>query len=149
MANRVAALVAKVNKALSTTNTFDRKVYIRTTTSTGGDPLIGRYGTLTITDMLLDPQPMVERLGRERIPGGHAISETYIVGSNMKIGDDYSVFVSSSMISLTQLQSPNVQIVFKDTAGGVEVLSIHDFETITIDSGDVAYAVYCRSGQIT
>lgn len=146
---RVNSFIAKVNRILSTTNGFDRKVYLRTTTSTGGDPLLGRYGTVTINDVLLTPQPFVERLGRERIPGGHTNAQTYLVGSSMKVGDDYSVLVSSSMVSLTQLQNPQCQLVFKDANGNVEVLTVHDFETVALDGSDIAYQVYCRSGQIT
>jgi hypothetical protein len=147
--SRVNSLINKVNRVLNSTNAFDRKVYLRTTTSTGGDPLLGRYGTVSVSDVLLSPQPYVERLGRERIPGGHTNAQTYLVGSSMKVGDDYSVLVSSTMVSLTQLQDPQCQFVFKDTSGNVEVLTVHDFETVTLDGSDIAYQVYCRSGQIT
>jgi hypothetical protein len=148
MSNRLNSLIARTNKALAKTNAFDRKVYLRTTTTSGGDSLLGRYGSISITDSLLVPQPFVERLGRERVPGGHVSAETIIVGSSMKIGDDYTVLASASMLSLSQLQNPQCQIVFKDQTGNMEILSILDFETISIDSGDLAYNVYCRSAVI-
>lgn len=145
--SRASSLVAKANRILGSTNAFSRKVYIRTTVNTGGDTLLGRYGSSTPTDVLISPQPFVERLGRERIPGGHATSETLAVGSDVKIGDDYSVIVSSSMVTVDQLQDPLVQFVFKDNHGAEETLVMHDFETVTIDSTDVLYVVYCRSVQ--
>jgi len=146
---RAAGLIKRVNKILGNNQAFDRTVFLRHVTTTGGDPLLGRYGTVTNSDTLLNPQPFVQRLGRERIPGGHANAENYLVGSSMKIGDDYSILVSSTMVTVDQLQNPQYQFVFKDGAGNEEVVTVHDFETVALDAADIAFQVYCRSGKLT
>ena len=143
--SRAASLIAKTNRLLSSTTPFDRTVYLRFTTLSGGDPLLGRYGSVSITDTLLSPQPFVHRLGRDRIPGGHAMAETLNVGSKVKIGDDYMLLGSASMLTVAQLQDPGNMLLFVDQSGNLETLVVHDYEDATVDGTNVAFTVYCRS----
>lgn len=146
--SRADAIQKKLNNILGKTNAFDRVVYLRRTMETGGDSLIGRPGSVAYEDMKLSPQPYTQRLGRERIPGGHATSETYQVSRKMKVGDDYSLIVSGSVVTVDILQDPSYQFVFKDSHGAEEVLIVYDYETVSFDGKNLAYMVYARSSAI-
>lgn len=143
--SRANGIISKLNAALQRTQPFDRTVYLRTVTISGGDPLIGRPGSVQNTDTLITPQPFVERLGRERIPGGHAYAQTLTHGSAMQLADDYNIICSSTAITRSQLEQSSTFFVFKDANGGEEVLSLIDFETASLNTTDIMFTVYARS----
>jgi hypothetical protein len=142
--SRADSLIAKVNSSLRKVSPPDRTAYKRVLARTG-DSLIGRT-VATHTDTLLDPQPYFHRVGREHLPGGHALSETVIDGSNKTvIADDWEFVLSPTAISLQDLQNKDVVIVLKDAAGSEEPFRYLDHEAGGISGTDVVFTVYMRS----
>lgn len=140
------SIINKVNRALSKTGPYSRTVGKRVITRTGGDPLIGIQPQVTYTDTVFSPQPYFSRIGREHIPGGHADWYQYIdANGNQIVADDYEVIFSASMITLDDLENPDVLLTFTDSKGNVEPLRITDPTPLAIFGGDVAFIVYVRS----
>ena len=140
------AIINKLNATLTRTNAGERTVYKRVVTETGGDKLIGRPGTVTNTDTLLSPQPFFSRLGRDRVPGGHASAETVIDSTGrMVLADDYQVMISPTAMTRDDLSNAQVQLVLVDSAGRQEVLKIDDFIPTVFQGTDCMFLAFCRS----
>ena len=144
--SRATSIINKVNGALNRTKGFNRTISLRVVTMEGGDPLLKRGGTPVSNDRVLNPQPFADRMGRQRIAGGHVDEETLISPSGQVLmADDYEILVSPTAASLDDFQDPNAQIVFTDSSGREEILKLLDYETATIDGTDVVYTLYARS----
>ena len=83
--------------------------YKRLTTSTGGDALTGRYGSITTADTLLDPQPIYRQLGKD----AEVLNAVGLAVS----GTTYEFLVSSTALSDVELAQKNLSLVQKDAVG--------------------------------
>jgi len=140
--SRASALASRVAAILKRVAPPDRKVYRRTVIRTGGDDLIGRPGSVAVSDSLLDPQPYYARSGRQI---GGDDTEVYRTGAEMSVGEGYDLIVATKALSLSDLQNPNVLLVMKDAAGTVEVYRITDWEPLGFSGEPVLYLVSIRS----
>jgi len=137
-------ILAKLDKALRTYAPVDKLVYKRVYTKTGGDALIGRGQTTTSTDTLLDPQPMYRRMTRYPV-GPSARAELIITGGETSLGNSFSMMFSATAMPLSDLENPNLIIVFKDTAGNEELFRVTDFEPTGFQGTDVLFIAYIQS----
>lgn len=146
MAN-AAGIISKINAALKKTNPTEFLIYKRTIVRSGGDPLIGRPGSVDTTDVLLDPQPIYTRFGRDadgvRQPGA---SDTQAAGGGSAlVSNDYEVLVSPNSITTAELTSDNSVFVFKDSESNEEVFRITDYVTQAYQGVVVTITVYLKS----
>jgi hypothetical protein len=81
-------LISKVDSALNKTKVTDRVVYKRLLSRGGGDPLIGRSGSVTVTDTELQPQPAIFRAPVE-----------ITTGANRNSVSSYKIIASASSLS--------------------------------------------------
>lgn len=160
-----AGIIKKVSALLKKVGPPVRLAYARSTTRTGGDILTGNPGVVTTFDTLFSPQPFCQRMGRDRIPGGHTKAEDANIGDGTtKVLDDWLFYFSPAALSLQLLQSPDFLIVLKTpgvvstfgappfgssteslTGWDEEVLRLIDAENVSIYGGDVLRTVYMRS----
>lgn len=134
---RVASLIAKVDRAMKSLNVTDRVVYKRLLSREGGDPLIGRGQSVTLSDTELDPQPIVE------VPTSD--NPLLLSGVQMNPATDYLLAISSSAITLTELKNPNVLIAFKDSSDQFEECAVVRFIPVVLEGTVVLYNVLVRS----
>jgi hypothetical protein len=143
---RATGLIAKVNAVLKKFTPFERTVYKRAITRTGGDSLTGRKGTVAYVDTVFSPQPAYTRLGRERVPGHQANFENVLTASGVQLtADDYEFLFSPDVLALSDLQNPDIAVVLKDAVGNSETLKYLDHEAPALNGTVVAYVVFMRS----
>jgi hypothetical protein len=130
-----ASVVKKIDRVLNRVGPQRRSVYKRTVTRTGGDALIGRQTTTTTTDTLLSPQPVY---------GAQPTQEIVRTGVSQNVGD-YTMLISPTAMSLSEIQNPDVFLVLKDAAGKEEKLRITGYVTQDFKGSSVAYQVSARS----
>lgn len=146
MAN-ATSLLSRIDKALNKVTPINRVLFKRVVSHTG-DSLIGRT-TSTSVDTLLSPQPAVDQAGRERFSGAKDPVETVISPNGSRlVRDDYILTMSANAISETELENPNLVLVFKD---GVkeDVLYIMDYSPIEYQGVVITHQVYARSVKTT
>jgi hypothetical protein len=117
-----AAIISKLDKALAKYNITDRVVYKRLFSREGGDPLIGRPGSVTATDTKLSPQPAV-------LPptGNHPL---LLNASNVLRIGDCILQVSPTAISKSDLENKEMMLVFKDGDKEEEFSIVSYFPTV-------------------
>jgi hypothetical protein len=142
---RAASILNKVNNTLKKFTPLERTVYKRTIVRTGGNELLGRQGSTTITDTILDPQPYYEPIGRRPVSGGRARVEVLGTASQQMTADDYQFTCSPTALSMTELKSRDIQLVLKDSSGNSEVLQVMDFEPIALENTVVVITIYART----
>jgi hypothetical protein len=87
-------------------------------------------------------------MGRVAMAGGRMGEiAALMVSSGQRTADTWRFQFSPNALSLSELQGKNLQLVFKDSAGNEEVLDIHDFEPIGMESTYVLITVYARSAK--
>lgn len=145
--SRGTSLLAKVNSTLRKFTPLTYSVYKRTITRAGGNDLIGRAGTTTNVDTLLDPQPFYENVSRKALSGGRDRTEVVATTSTERTLADYRLLMSPSAMTLAEIQNRNVMLVFKDNTTGteVELLQILDFTPVAMQSTDVLYTIFART----
>lgn len=143
--SRAAGILARVNSVMPKVAPLTRTAYKRTVIQTGGNALIGRAGAVTNTDTILDPQPVVVQMARKRISGGKDRVQPVMLAAGQRTADDYKFLFSPDALSLAELQSRNLCLVLKDSAGMEEVLFIKDFEPIGLNGTIVAINVFVES----
>ena len=142
--SRVQSIIKRMDKALTKfAPTDNRFVYSRIVTRTGGDDAIGRPGTVSNVDTLLNPQPMWSRPSRRDIEHLHT---PYVLENGVtRSAVDYIMLVSPTAMSQDQLQDPNTFIAMRDSAGSTEVFLILDMQSTGFFDTDVVYEVAIRS----
>ncbi len=145
--SRATALINRVNAILNKFGPMDRTVYKRTISYTGtNDTLIGRYsGPPTYTDVVLNPQPYFERVGRIHLPGGKAMSMDMVAGGQQLLADDYEFVISPTAMALTELENPNIVLMLVNGSGAQEQLRLLDVERHAMQGIDVVYVAHYRS----
>jgi hypothetical protein len=142
---RAEAIVSRLDATLRRFTPTTRTAYKRKVTRTGGSALLGRPGTVTNTDTLLDPQPYFVPIGREPVSGGHAQVESVITGgSKQYTADDYKFLFSPTAYTLAEFQDEDFYIVLKDSAGNEEVLKIMDVRQTDFTNVTVLITVFAR-----
>jgi hypothetical protein len=143
--SRATGILNRVNSVMRRFAPLTRTCYKRVITSTGGDALIGRPGSVTHVDTLLDPQPIFQELGRKTVPGGRDRVGITTEVDKQRVADDYRFLVSPTALSMDELAMPNLCLVLKDDAGVEDVMYIHDFTPVGLNDTVVAITVYVRS----
>lgn len=145
---KVDGIVRRLDKALTKTQALDTKVYKRFVTRTGGDSLIGRYGSSSMTETLLDPQPIYGRLGRN-VVGDAAPSQAVLADNATRIAVDYQIILSPTAITTAELDNDQLLIVMKDGRGNENIYHLTDYEPVAFNNKDVMYIGYIRSAART
>ncbi len=135
---RAAGIITKLEAVLAKVGPPRRAVYKRVVTRAGGDDLIGRPGTVTNADTLLDPQPFYSSLDKEA-------EELNGAGTKVYFPDDLRLVVSPNAMTYAECQSPNTFIVLKDANGVEEQFLIVYPKVLSIEGTDVALIVIIRS----
>lgn len=148
MGSRALAIINRVNTIQRKYAPADRTVYKRVITpATGGDPLIGRVGTPTFTDTILDPQPTYSRLARYDVGPG-ARSQMVQDGSTKQVANQYAFLCSPTALSRSDLDNDLLQLLLVDGAGNKEVFEITDYdEPASMGGVDIIFILYARSIQ--
>jgi hypothetical protein len=143
--SRATGLITRLNATLKRVNPVDRKVYKRLTVKSGGDALTGQAVTTVVTDTLLVPQPVYQRLGRN-VVGDPAEAEQIMTTTGVnRIGVEYQILFSPTSVSIAELDNDNITYVFKDASGNAEVYRLTDYEPVALTGQDVLYIAYVRS----
>jgi hypothetical protein len=137
--SRADYVINRVDNALRRIGGLSRTSYKRVTTITGGDPEIGRPGTVTPVDTAFSPQPYYRQLGQKQ-----AMILSGNTGRNL-VADDYVFTFSAKTVSQSDFQDKNVSLVLKDSAGRVEVLKIVYINSEALGGKDVVLRVFARS----
>lgn len=143
--SKASSLIKKLDGVLNKYCPPFMTVYKRQITYGYGDQLIGRALPNTYQDTLLSPQPYYNRMGRERIPGGHAQAIDVVSSGKQTLADDYMFIFSPTAITRDELQDPNISIFFKYPTGEEEPLRLTDMETPGISGTEVIFICYMRS----
>lgn len=143
--SRATGILNKVNGVMRRFTPLTRTLYKRTVTTAGGDELIGRPGSVTNTDTILDPQPIYSPIGRKTVAGGHDKVQPIMGSTGQRTADDYKFTMSPTALSLAELQARNLCLVFKDDLGAEEVLYINDFAPLGLNDTVVAIVVFAGS----
>jgi hypothetical protein len=131
-----SAVISKVNSALTTVKATDRVVCKRLLSRGGGDPLIGRVGSVVVTDTVLNPQPAVFRQPVE-------ITTSQTSRSSVST---YSIIASPDSLSESDLSNKDIILVFKNNAGTLlEEVFINSFVPYVIDGTVVGWKITARS----
>jgi hypothetical protein len=115
-----------------------KQVYKRTTVTPAGDSLLGLSpsGAPQHTDTLLVPQPVYEQL-QDRA--------AVLSSSGMALeASDYEIVISSSSISITELEQGNLTFVLTDTSGLVEEYRVLGYNPSQFQGKYVVFCVYAR-----
>jgi len=136
--SRADYVIKRVDAALKTIGGLTRQAYKRVTTSTGGDALIGRQGSVSVTETLFDPQPYYRQLGH------HDVMLLNSSGGQF-VADDYKFTFSVNSLTQSDINAGNLTISLKDASGNVEVLRIIYFNNESFGQEDVALTVIARS----
>jgi len=138
-------LTSKADKLLTKYQVTDsRDLYKRVITRTGGDALLGRPGSVTMVDTLLDPPPMVETLSFQR--ANHPRNFIATIGtadSVALIGDN---FCTISVTALSQAELDNKNLVFVFKGGPVdEEMNMITYDAAVVNNAVVLWYVLLRS----
>lgn len=134
LATRVTNKIKAAGKRLGPLDT--RVLYKRVLTETGGDSLIDRGVTQTITDTAFSDQPLFSIVGNKA---------PILSASSGKLinPDDYQFLLIPSQMTYDQVVSESVTLVFKDTHGSVEVLDLVTVNPIVLNGIEAGcFAVY-------
>jgi hypothetical protein len=140
-----SGLIKKLDNTLKRFMPMERKVYKRVVTRTGGDDLIGRPGSVTSVDTLLDPQPYYEAM--QRGGGSQDVARLDMAIANTKATSlsDYEFLISPTAMTRAELNNRNVFLVLKDASGNAEVLEILPDKNYAFDNTVVAFQVQART----
>lgn len=124
----------------------DRTIYKRVVSRSGGNQLIGQPGSVDPNDTELKPQPFYSRpdsmeLGAIRAPDDVLSSDGTAGLSNT----EYVLFFTPNCMSLSDIQNPDVTLVFKDVQGNEEQFRIIDYETLAFQGGTFGISAYVKS----
>jgi hypothetical protein len=142
--SRATSIVSRLNSALRKVGPQARLSYKRVTTRTGGDDLIGRPGSITVSDTLFDPQPQFTRQARFIVGVGAKAEDVDAAGTH-GILDQYMFVFSPDSIALSDLENEDMVIVLKDVAGKAELFDVTDYEPIALNGVVVMYTVFAKS----
>lgn len=131
------SLIKTVDGLLTRFDATDRKIYKRIITRTGGDSLLGRPGSVTYKDTLLQPQPAV------RVVTGRDVALALSSSVLVQVGD-YVLTTSVTTLTRDDLQSTNFVFVLK-AGTAEEELVIIGYDPIAINGRDVAFDIVARS----
>jgi hypothetical protein len=138
--SRATGLINKLNGILKRFTPLDRLVYKRVIVSTGGDALLGRSGTVSVTDTLFDPQPFYTRI--DNVLADNLTKN----GINVTAGD-YEFLFSPDAVTYSDISDKSFEVILKDSSNRLEVLRLLSWESPSMNSTVVAFSVYMRSVQ--
>lgn len=138
-------LTAKADKLLTKYQVTDgRDLYKRVITRTGGDDLLGRPGTVSVVDTLLDPPPMVETLSFQR--ANHARNFLGRIGTTDSIALIGDTFCTISITALSTEELENKDLVFVFKGGPVdEEMNVITYDAAVVNNVVVVWYVLLRS----
>lgn len=125
-----AQLRTTIASKLAILNPTPRVVKFRTASRVGGNSRLGLGGTVTLTDVLADPQPAAQMVSQEAL----------VSGSKLVQPGDWDFTFAGTIAEDTLRQS---QILFGDT----EVLNIVHYEPYALNGIVCAWRVVGRTTQ--
>ncbi len=142
----LATIKTKIDNASNKYKLHDRLIYKRITTLISGNTLLEETSSAYTTDFLLSPQPFFSRpesvdIGAFRYP----VTVLAADGSAELSNVEYVLFCSPNCLSVSDVQNPDLTIVFKDLQQNEEVFRITDYETISFQSETAAIQIYIKS----
>jgi hypothetical protein len=132
------SLIRKIDKISDKYLVTNRAVYKRLLSRGGGDPLIGVPGTVTTTDTLLSPQPIV--------PAALSQEDMLLLAGSLQPATDTVLYVSPTAMSEDQLKDPDYVIVFQ-TADSEEVCKVVKVAPLVAVGEALLFIVVARSIQ--
>lgn len=142
--SRATSIISRLSTVLRKVGPLERTSYKRVTTRTGGDTLIGRPGSVAVSDTIFDPQPQYSRQARN-VVGIGAVAEKLLASNQDLVANDYMFIFSPDALSISDLENSAVTIVLKDAAGNSEQFEITDYESTALTGVTVLYTVYAKS----
>ena len=139
--SKLTSLQTKVDKALTKLTPTPYTVYKRYTKRVGGDVFLGRSGAVQVADFILAPQPYVEAVPPSLRINKH--NPSYLMDNSLIQAGDYVVNISSTAMSRSELENPDILLVF--FGDGVEdERSVVTFSSDTIFGSEVLFIVLAR-----
>lgn len=145
--SKASVITKKIDKALVKLNPFSGLVYKRFITNVGGDTVTGRGSTVEIVDVLITVTPIFRAA-----TFNNATLRSSKYGNNQALVDPFTssslvdlvMTASSSAVSLSELNDPNMTIVAKRVNVEEEYL-VSSYESTSIYGEDVMFDVIIRS----
>jgi hypothetical protein len=129
-----------VDYALNTVGPPVKRMYKRTTTTAGGNDLLGIYpvNSTTVVDTILAPQPYFAQLAEK----ASVLSTSGLVLE----ASDYEVILSANSITIGELETASLTFVLKaaDGTGTVEEFRMLGYEPYQFQGAYVGYCMYMR-----
>ncbi len=135
--SKATALRDKIGKVLNKVGASDRTCYMRTYTRLGGDPLLGRPGSVYTQDKAIVPTPAIVALSQQDM-----IALSGLVQVQMS---DLMMIVSSLAITKEDLSNKDLSIVFADDSGAEEEYSIAYYVPAVFGGTAIVYNVLLKS----
>jgi hypothetical protein len=132
------SLQSSVDYALRYVGPPAKQVYKRITVMPAGDSLLGLSsgGPPQVTDTLLTPQPVYEQL-QDRA--------AVLSSSGMALeASDYEIVLSSTSISITEMEQSNLTFVLKDATGLVEEYLVLGYNPSQFQGNYIVFCAYAR-----
>lgn len=135
--SKATALRDKIGKVLNKVGASERSCYMRTYTRLGGDPLLGRPGSVYTQDKAIVPTPAITTLSQQDM-----LALAGIVQVQMS---DLMMIVSSLAITREDLLNKDISIVFTDDSGTEEEYSIAYYVPAVFGGSVIVYNVLLKS----
>lgn len=121
-----AALAKKISSALKKVQACDEDVYLKSTSTTGGNPAIPGSGTHTSTTTKIDPRPVLSQISMLEVQDSNGL---------LLLGD--VSFLIDNSVSEETLNSSSV-------LKGTTVYRIIKIDPTYFNGVIVAFKIYCR-----
>jgi hypothetical protein len=133
-----AKVTSKIRKATKKVGPVDtRTLYKRVVTESGGDSLIDRGVTRTVTDTAFSLQPLYNRVGKR--------AEILSTASRIVTPFDYEFLFIPEQMTLADVQNKNTVLVWKDSFGNEEVLELVFPDTMSFNGIEAGIRAVYRS----
>lgn len=123
-----------------------RSIYKRITNVVTVNSLLEDPQSVDFTDVFLDPQPFYGRPERTDIGTLRAPADVLSADGTVElVNTEYILFCTPNCLSISDIQNPNLTVVFKDAQANEEIFRIIDYEPIGFQGGVAATQVLIRS----
>lgn len=136
-------LIRVADKLLNRFDVTDRAIYKRVYTRTGGDALLGRPGTVSYVDTIMNPQPIFGELSFHR--GNTPRNSVGLIDSGIALIGDYLLQCSPTSVTVTELANKEMTFIAKDSNGNEEQFFIVTYKASAVNGVDVFFTVLLRS----
>lgn len=143
LATRLTSKADVLLKKFQLTDTRD--CYKRVITRTGGDALLGRPGSVSVVDTILDPPPMVVTLSFQRMQHPRNFVAQIGTADSIALIGDYYCTISPSTLSAEEIANKDMVFVFKDASGATEEMSMITYDYDVANNTVVLWYLLLRS----